>query len=92
MKHSELKTVVDAFDLPLTAPEYRDMETAKMTFEVRDFEEGRTLVVQFTLDDKVYTALAPWREFADEMDSMRARMYAGSWDDALSQLTAGGGN
>lgn len=87
------KTVVDAFDLPLSGPIYGGVTNAKMSFEVRDFgQPERTLVVRFWMDGKVYTAMAPWSEFTDEMDAMRSRMFAGSWDEALTQLTAGGGN
>lgn len=82
-------SVVDAFDLPLRGPIYDGIPNAKMSFEVRNFDgqPDRTLVVRFWMDGKVYTAMAPFEEFADEMDAMRSRMFAGSWDDALAQLT-----
>lgn len=82
-------SVVDAFDLPLTHPFYNGL-AANMSFDVRDFKEGRTLVVSFTLDDKVFDAFLPWGEFTEEMDAMRARMVSEDWDEALAQMNKGG--
>lgn len=87
--NSNINTAVEAFDLPLTHPFYNGL-AANLSFDIRDFEEGRTLVVSFTLDDKVFDAFVPWGEFTDAFDGMRARMMAGNWDDALAQMSKGG--
>lgn len=85
----DINTVVEAFDLPLTHPFYNGL-AANLSFDIRDFEEGRTLVVSFTLDDKVFDAFVPWAEFTESFDAMRARMFAGNWDDALAQMNERG--
>lgn len=88
-KQSEVHTVVDEFEVPLDGSIYGvDVERMKLTFEVRDFGKPlRTLVVRLWADGKPYTAMASWELFTDELDAMRARMMAGNWDEALSQLT-----
>lgn len=88
----ELKTVIEAMDIPLDTSVYGDLH-GHLGLEVRDFStEKRTMIVRFWLAGTPYTVMVDWEKFTEEFDAMRARMMAGDWDTALTQLVSMGGD
>lgn len=85
-----LKSVVDYTEMPLAGPIY-DGLYGRLMLEVRQFDgrSDRTFVIRTMLDGKPHTTMVSWDVFTDALDSMRARMMSGDWDEALSRLTGG---
>lgn len=89
MEEDKLKTVIDYCEVPLSGPIYDDVY-GKLMLEVRDFSEAeRTLVIRTMIDGVPTTTMVRWDVFTDALDTMRARMMSGDWDEALIQMIGG---
>lgn len=86
MEDSNVRTVVDAFSVPLGGVIYTDVH-GTLFVEVRDFgKPERTMIIRTMIDGHPVSTEVSWETFVDEFDAMRARMMSSDWDEALSQL------